>query len=168
MEKRNVELTLEKAQEWYNKGGELREVALQAYKEEELRNITYDEICEHLFFDRYSYFTDSKGDVKGTILGECVMSYPNAASTERQLKKLMAINKLANVAKYLNDGWIPNWNNTNEFKYSISQDTTDNIFIENNVYRSNSEVVFKTYELAKDAIKILGENTIRLITNGKW
>lgn len=36
MEKRNVSITLEKAKEWYNKSGKLKEVALQAYKEEEL------------------------------------------------------------------------------------------------------------------------------------
>lgn len=38
MEERNVKLTLEKAKEWYKKGGELKEVALQAYKEEELKD----------------------------------------------------------------------------------------------------------------------------------
>ena len=36
LETRNVTLTLEKAREWYWKGGELREVALQAYNEKEL------------------------------------------------------------------------------------------------------------------------------------
>lgn len=36
METRNVKLTLKKAEEWYAKGGELREIALQAYKEDEL------------------------------------------------------------------------------------------------------------------------------------
>lgn len=41
METRNVELTLEKAQEWYKKGGDLKEVALQAFTEEELKGVNF-------------------------------------------------------------------------------------------------------------------------------
>lgn len=41
METRNVELTLEKAQKWYKKGGDLKEVALQAFTEEELKGVNF-------------------------------------------------------------------------------------------------------------------------------
>lgn len=44
METRNVELTLEKAQEWYKKGGDLQEVALQAFTEEELKEESFKTI----------------------------------------------------------------------------------------------------------------------------
>lgn len=37
MKTKNVQLTLDKAREWYSKGGELKEVALQAFTEEELK-----------------------------------------------------------------------------------------------------------------------------------
>lgn len=36
MEERNIKISLEKAQEWYKQGGDLREVALQAFSEAEL------------------------------------------------------------------------------------------------------------------------------------
>lgn len=54
METRNVNVTLEKAKEWYKKGGDLKEVALQAFTEEELkcpdfRNIvTFEDACTAL------------------------------------------------------------------------------------------------------------------------
>lgn len=55
MESRNIALTLEKAREWYNSGSsDLKEVALQAYTEEELtipewQNIkTFKQACEAL------------------------------------------------------------------------------------------------------------------------
>lgn len=54
METRNVNVTLEKAKEWYKKGGDLKEVALQAFTEEELkcpdfRNIlTFEDACAAL------------------------------------------------------------------------------------------------------------------------
>ena len=44
METRNIELTLEKAQEWYKKGGDLKEVALQAFTEEELKEESFKTI----------------------------------------------------------------------------------------------------------------------------
>ena len=36
METRNIKLTLEKAREFYNKGGEFRDLILSAFSEEEL------------------------------------------------------------------------------------------------------------------------------------
>ena len=48
-EERNITLTLDKAKEWYNKGGELREIALQAFTEKELTKVdlpkTWEEFC---------------------------------------------------------------------------------------------------------------------------
>lgn len=45
MESRNIALTLEKAREWYNSGSaDLREVALQAYTEEELITSKFTDI----------------------------------------------------------------------------------------------------------------------------
>lgn len=49
---RNITLTLEKAKEWYNKGGELKEIALQAFKEEELNSLprSWEEFVESTKF----------------------------------------------------------------------------------------------------------------------
>lgn len=45
METRNISLTLENAKEWYNSGSaELKEVALQAYTENELKTKTFKDI----------------------------------------------------------------------------------------------------------------------------
>lgn len=45
MESRNIALTLEKAREWYNSGSaDLREVAVQAYTEEELTTPKFNDI----------------------------------------------------------------------------------------------------------------------------
>lgn len=46
---RNVTLTFDKAKEWYKKGGELREVALQAFIEEELNPLprSWEDYCKY-------------------------------------------------------------------------------------------------------------------------
>ena len=50
MEERNVKISLDKAREWYNKGGELKEIALSAFTEKEIKEIvlpnTWKEFCE--------------------------------------------------------------------------------------------------------------------------
>lgn len=57
METRNVSITLDKAREWYNSGNSsLKEVALQAFKEEELKRsykdiTSFEDACEVLDID---------------------------------------------------------------------------------------------------------------------
>lgn len=48
-EERNITLTLEKAKEWYKKGGELKEIALQAFTEKELNPLprSWEEYCRY-------------------------------------------------------------------------------------------------------------------------
>jgi hypothetical protein len=49
---RNITLTLDKAKEWYNKGGELKEIALQAFTEKELNPLprSWEEFIESTKF----------------------------------------------------------------------------------------------------------------------
>lgn len=111
-----------------------------------------------LFAYKNNYYITVDGNIGKSYTGyKC----PNTAPIKHQLERLLAINKLMNVAYYLNDGWEPNWKNTSESKYSI-------IFngfiytIENNVWTNRGGVVFKSMELAQQAIEILGEETIKL------
>ena len=48
-EERNITLTLDKAKEWYKKGGELQEIALQAFTERELNSLprSWEEFCRN-------------------------------------------------------------------------------------------------------------------------
>ena len=48
-EERNITLTLDKAKEWYKKGGELKEIALQAFTEQELNPLprSWEEFCKN-------------------------------------------------------------------------------------------------------------------------
>lgn len=66
----------------------------------------------------------------------------------KQGEKLFAINKLMNVAKYLNDGWKPNWKNNKEYKYYLCM-SYDKIQIEYMCCRYSDIVYFKSEELAQ-------------------
>lgn len=62
-------------------------------------------------------------------------------------KKLMAINKLMDIADYYNKGWKPNWINIDEHKFFILYDNIDKIYTDgyNTTFSSNT-VYFKHKE----------------------
>ena len=50
MEERNVKISIDKAREWYNKGGEFKELALSAFSEKEITESalpnTWEKFCK--------------------------------------------------------------------------------------------------------------------------
>lgn len=170
-EKRTFELSKKTAKEWYKQGGELRQVALQVFKEEELKEITYKDICESLFYHKDYYDTNKFGDIQATNgrLKDFI-TCPNNATTKQQLKKLLAINKLANVAKYLNEGWWPVWSiYHNQPKwYLYYNHETHSISIDSTYNCSSGQIYFRNQDLAKQAIEILGIDIIHLALAQNW
>lgn len=71
---------------------------------------------------------------------EYLMVHPNR-------EKLMAINKLMDIADYYNKGWKPNWINIDEHKFFILYDNIDKIYTDgyNTTFSSNT-VYFKHKE----------------------
>lgn len=91
METRNVELTLEKAQEWYKKGGDLKEVALQAFTEEELKEPSFQSIKT---FEDACYAVMLHPYTEGKLIAEI----------EKVSKASAAAYKLNIIRKALNKG----------------------------------------------------------------
>ena len=72
MEERTVKLTLEKAKEFYKKGGEFRDLALSAFTEKELVKVelpkTWEEFCSQ-FEICGEYYIDADSRIKETKNG---------------------------------------------------------------------------------------------------
>ena len=127
----------------------------------EKEKLTYEDIAKELFGDEKAYYICSSGII-GTA--HCIQNAPVNCTSVKQAEKLLAINKVMNTAKYLNGNWQPDWENMNEIKYTIAYDN-DNDRITFNITSISynwSIVYFKSEELAKQAVEILGEETIRL------
>ena len=90
----NVTLTLDKAKEWYKKGGELKEIALQAYSEEELAKVDLPKTWEE-FYQQYEF---------KHILNDCLSAVSNNFSM-KYVNKFEAFVKL----QYLRDCWRQGW-----------------------------------------------------------
>ena len=126
------------------------------------KKLTYEDIAEKLFKHNSEFwFCDNEGCIKSCEDDGDYYLNPNNCISKRQLEKLLAINILMNVAKYLNGGWQPDWDYIHEMKwYIFIKDKQILICYADDIHCNN--IYFKSKELAKQAIEILGEETIKL------
>lgn len=105
MEKRNISITLEKAQEWYNSDNKsLKEIALQAFNEEELkvnfRDIkTLEDACNALSLDYKDVVRKA----------DCIELYSKASASVFKLnivKKALNLGHNLNFAKDPKDSFV--------------------------------------------------------------
>lgn len=121
---------------------------------------TYDDVARELFLNKKAYFTDVHGKILDVTMRNDYCE-PNNCVTRKQAEKLLAINKLMNVASYLNKDWKPDWENGKENKYYIYlNNNIIGIFATSTIH--SDVAFFPDRETAKRAIEILGEETIRL------
>lgn len=133
------------------------------------KELTYNDIAKELFKDKKTYYTDAFCNIKSTDAAEVNCCDANNCTSEKQLKKLLAINQLMNVAKYLNKDWQPNWRDYGESKYYFRWNPASNELQIGEAGAVYSDIVyFKSENLAKQAIDILGEETIKLALCTDW
>lgn len=137
------------------------------------KELTYEDIAKELFKYKKTYYTDDFCNIRAIkAINDADINYydVNNCISEKQAQKLLAINKLMNVAKYLNGDWQPNWNNDKERKYYIYLKSCYNydVYIDCSCNYAYSIVHFKSEELAQQAIDILGKETIKLALCADW
>lgn len=128
MEERAIKLTLEKAKEFYKKGGEFRELALSAFTEEELTKgglpKTWEEFCSQFNIHREYYIeTDSNiyednNDRRSPLFDKNMLPSKEAAEAH------LALMQLHQLRDCYRQGWEPNWSD-GEDKYCIVRSYND-------------------------------------------
>lgn len=122
----------------------------------------YDDVAEELFGEEKESWCIVHTNALFDIPDKSVR-----CTSYKQTQKVIAINCLLNVAKYLNGDWKPDWNDSMDTKYYLSLDkwcetSKPTIMVHHALLECGSFVYFKTEELAQRAIDILGSDTIRL------
>ena len=108
MEKRNIAISLDKARDWYNRGGEYKELALSAFSDEEIKASmlpnTWEEFCE----------------MYPTKINEW---HINDDSNIKSLKKVgeqhLAQIKLHQLRDCYRQDWLPDWEDEYQNKWVI-------------------------------------------------
>ncbi len=129
------------------------------------KTITYDDILKELFLDKIASWVGRTKIYTATI-GVVNYNDQNNCTTEAQAKRLLAFNKLMNIAKYLNGDWMPDFDGNNKNWF---------IRIENGKYVArffkwfnNGSVYFKSEEAANRAILLMGENSLNDLFSTDW
>ena len=128
-EERNITLTLDKAKEWYKKGGELKEIALQAFSEKELTVLpkSWEEYCM----------------THGCV---CLSARYTNIST-----KYDALIKLEQLRDCWRQDWKPNWNSGIQPKYCVYYYRRKfDIAV---LYETSHFLSFPTKEMAEEFLK---------------
>lgn len=81
-------------------------------------------------------------------------------ASEKQLTQLLALNKLINVANYLNDGWEPDWDDEYENKFYIYY-SSGKLYCCSKQRANHGCVAFESETLVRQAIEILGEDEVK-------
>lgn len=140
-ETRNVNITLEKAKEWYKKGGDLKEVALQAFTEEELKEPSFQSIKT---FEDACYAVMLCPYTEGKLIAEI----------ERVSKASAASYKLNIIRKALNKG------QEMDFKKGTIWYPYTPAILPNNLYCKDSyEVEVAKVKIGCDTFTLLGGYT---------
>lgn len=134
--------------------------------DKEVKPITYDDVIKELYFDKTAYWFRCKDDIgEGK---QDYASYEDAvnSTTPAQAKRYAAFNKLQNIAKYLNEGWKPNFD-SNYSNWNIVK--INNSYYPNyNRLTNNGSVFFKSAKLTNEAIRLMGEDSLNDLFSTDW
>lgn len=137
----------------------------EAPSKKEEKSITYDDVCKALFFNNKIYWAYKDGIGSDMASPSNYKDVDNCTS-EAQVKRLVAYNKLMNIAKYLNGGWKPDfdWNHEN---WNICKDGDTFIAMYTKTL-DKASVYFKSEKATKEAIEIMGEDSLNDLFSTDW
>lgn len=113
------------------------------------RYITYEDVCNSIF--EAGYFTNSYDEIRGSIIyATKFRTGKNNATNVKQLKRILALNQLLNIAEYYNKVHTIHISNN-----TIMYDGVNQIYVTSStstMYSRGIEVIFNRQEDAQAVI----------------
>lgn len=133
-------------------------------EETQCKPITYGDVLKELYLGKTAYWIYDQNIEFGKQTSYNFEDAVNCTSVA-QAKRMVAFNKLQNIAKYLNKGWQPNFRD-NSKKWSICKYICygTQCTIETN----EGNVYFKSADLADEAIRLMGEDSLNDLFSTDW
>lgn len=133
--------------------------------DKEGKPITYDDVLKELYYGKTAFWVGSTR-ISYAITNKNSYNDINNCASEAQCKRMVAFNKLQNIAKYLNKGWKPDFPDQNN--YTICKNCAGGYYLlGNNKYQAGA-IYFKTEELANEAIRLMGEESLNDLFSTDW
>lgn len=127
---------------------------------------TYDDILKELFLDKIASWVGQSKIYTATI-GRANYDDQNNCTTEAQAKRLLAFNKLMNIAKYLNGDWKPEFYGHQHKNWNICKDGDEYLALWTETTEHPS-VYFKSEEAVYEAIRLMGEDSLNDLFSTDW
>ena len=127
--------------------------------------ITYDDVLKELYYKKTAYWVSSS-NIKHATTGEGSYNDINNCASEAQCKRMVAFNKLQNIAKYLNKGWNPDFPVSNN--YTICKNYAGGYSLIGNRKCQAGAIYFMTKDLANEAIRLMGEESLNDLFSTDW
>lgn len=128
--------------------------------------ITYDDICKKFFLGKRIFFINGKGVESTRAHDENYDDFDNSTSSA-QVRRMAAFNKLQNIAKYLNGDWKPNFDDKEIFNWSIIKEC-GSYGAQYNMSTNEGSVYFKSADLAQEAIRLMGKDSLNDLFSTDW
>lgn len=134
-------------------------------EETQEKPITYDDVLKELYLGKTAYWVYDKSIESGKQSSYNFEDAVNCTSVA-QAKRMVAFNKLQNIAKYLNGNWKPDFDGNHE-NWSITKTGDDFLAMyTRNVNKAN--VYFKSRDLTLKAIRLMGEYSLNDLFSTDW
>lgn len=131
----------------------------------EVNPITYDDILKKLYLNKKSFWVSSI-EIQSSATGECSYNDINNCTSMAQAKRMLAFNKLMNIAKYLNCSWKPDFC-CSEKKWVIREEFGK--FVPAfSVTEKGATVYFISKHATNEAIRLMGEESLNDLFSTDW
>ena len=127
--------------------------------------ITYNDVLKEIYYKKTAYWVSSS-NIKHATTGEGSYNDINNCASKAQCKRMVAFNKLQNIAKYLNKGWNPDFPGSNN--YTICKNYAGEYSLLGNRKRQAGAIYFMTKDLANEAIRLMGEESLNDLFSTDW
>lgn len=132
-------------------------------------SLTYEDVARELFESGYYYYDYVYDEI---VENSAACEMPMACNSRKQVEKICALNRLLNVAKFLNkneDGsdWVPDWENDKVDKWYPCIEKGKLVFRKAVSYNSHI-VYFRELHACNQVLDILGEEVIKTALTTKY
>lgn len=127
--------------------------------------ITYDDICKELFYKKDAWYLNHN-HIDTWVQTSSNYNDSDNCTSKAQVKRLIAFNKLQNIAKYLNKDWKPNFNGYNN-SWFICSDCGE-YDAKYTKYINDGTVFFQSEEDANEAIRLMGKDSLNDLFSTDW
>ena len=134
--------------------------------DKEGKPITYDDICKDLFYNKDAYYLDESNKVSSWVMTSSNYNDFDNCTSIAQTKRMIAFNKLQNIAKYLNGDWKPRFDGNNKNWFICIEDEGYNTRYTK--WSNYGSIFFKTEETAFEAIRLMGEESLNDLFSTDW